>query len=263
LSLDIHARVESNRAVAERVRLVVFDMAGTTVHDDGLVLECFVAAAEAVGLEATREELNERMGLSKLQVFDELSKRQLGRTREAEALRDQGYDAFRRILEASYERGGVSGVSGAEGVFRWLHDRDVLVALNTGFYRRVTEIIVDKLGWKSAVDAVVCVEDVVEGRPAPYMIHEAMQRCRVHSVNEVIAVGDTPSDMIAGINSGALGVIGVTSGAHTGASLRRYPATHIVESVRDLPAIIERLSRIERSRTAIFAKRKSEDDARS
>jgi phosphonatase-like hydrolase len=247
------------------VRLVVFDMAGTTVHDEGLVLECFVAAAEAVGLVVTREELNERMGLSKHQVFDELARRQLGtaRSKEAEALRDNGYDAFRRILEASYERGGVSQVRGTEAVFAWLRRHEVKIALNTGFYQRVTDIIVEKLGWRNTVDAVVCVDDVREGRPTPYMIHEAMQRCRVHAVSEVIVVGDTPSDMIAGFNSGARAVVGVTSGAHTGASLRRFPATHITESVRDLPHIIERLGRIERSRASILDKLTSEEDLRS
>src|SRR5438105_1509362 len=133
-----------------RIDLVVFDMAGTTVHDDGLVLECFVGAAEAVGLRVSREELNDRMGLSKLEVFDELTKRQFGRGREKEAaeMRDQGYDAFRRVLEGAYEHGGVSAVPGAACVFEWLAKRGVKRALNTGFYRRVTEIIVDKLGWK-------------------------------------------------------------------------------------------------------------------
>ena len=66
------------------VGLVVFDMAGTTVQDDGMVLECFVAAAEYVGLRVSREELNDRMGLSKIAVFDELSRRQVGPGRDEE-----------------------------------------------------------------------------------------------------------------------------------------------------------------------------------
>lgn len=232
------------------VRLVVFDMAGTTVQDNGLVLECFVAAAEAVGLSATREELNDRMGRSKLEVFDELAKRQLGRDREKEAadLRDRGYDVFRRVMEAAYQQGGVRPVPGASGVFAWLRERGIKVVLNTGFYRRVTEIIVDKLGWETEVDGVVCVDDVREGRPAPYMIHEAMQRTGVRAVSEVAVVGDTPADILAGKNSGAVAVIGVTSGAHSGATLRRYPATHIIESVREVPAMLARVERLERQR---------------
>jgi phosphonatase-like hydrolase len=242
------------------VRLVVFDMAGTTVHDDGLVLECFVAAAEQVGLAVTRDELNDRMGMSKHFVFDELSKRQLGAGRAAEELRDRGYEIFRRVLEAAYEKGGVAPVRGAEGVFETLHESNVKCALNTGFYRKVTDIIVDKLGWRNKVDAVVCVDDVAEGRPAPYMIHEAMQRCRVRAVDEVVVIGDTPADMIAGKCSGARAVVGVLSGAHTGSTLRRYPATHILDSVRDLPAMLGRLGRIGRAKeNGLYAKRLVEE----
>ena len=232
--------------MAGGVQLVVFDMAGTTVHDDGMVLECFVAAAGHVGLRVSRDELNDRMGASKRAVFDELARRQAGpgRDEEARALRDRGYEAFCAVLEGAYARAGVAPIAGAEGVFARLRSRGVKVALNTGFYRRVTDIIVEGLRWRDAVDAVVCVDDVREGRPAPYMIHEAMQRCGVHGVDEVVVVGDTPVDMLAGRNAGARAVVGVTSGSHPAATLRRFPSTHVLPSVRELPAMLDRLGRL-------------------
>jgi phosphonatase-like hydrolase len=238
--------IPSRSFVAARagVRLVVFDMAGTTVRDDDLVLTCFVAAAEQVGLSISREDLNARMGGSKRAVFEAFAQRQFGPGPAADAARDRGYEVFRAVLEGAYERVGVEGIEGAEATFAWLRERGVRVALNTGFYRRVTDLIVDRLGWRSAVDAVVCDDDVREGRPAPYMIFEAMQRCGVHAVDEVVAVGDTPSDMIAGRNAGARAVVGVTSGSHTAATLRRHPATHVVGSVRELPEVLERLGRL-------------------
>ena len=228
------------------VGLVVFDMAGTTVHDDGMVLECFVAAAGHVGLRVSRDELNDRMGRSKREVFAEFARRQVGPGREAEAraLGDRGYEAFCEVLEGAYARAGVAPIDGAAGVFAWLRARGVKVALNTGFYRRVTDIIVAGLRWQDAVDAVVCVDDVREGRPAPYMIHAAMQRCGVHAVDAVVVVGDTPADMLAGRNAGARAVVGVTSGSHPAATLRRHPSTHVLGSVRDLPAMLERLGRL-------------------
>lgn len=242
------------------VRLVVFDMAGTTVHDEGLVLDCFVEAAGAIGLTATREELNDRMGISKHRVFDELSRRQLGPGQAAEALRDKGYALFTRILEGAYEKSGIAPVRGAEEVFEKLHAHRIKCALNTGFYRKVTDIIVDKLGWRNKVDAVVCVDDVAEGRPSPYMIFEAMQRCRVRAVEETVVVGDTPSDMIAGRRSGARAVAGVLTGAHTGSTLRRYPATHILESVREIPGLLERLGRVDRAtQNGLYEKRLVEE----
>jgi phosphonatase-like hydrolase len=227
------------------VSLVVLDMAGTTVRDDGVVLECFVAAADAVGLEASRAELNARMGQSKLEVFDELSARQLGAGEAASRLAQNGFDAFRRILERVYVGGGVAPMPGAEGIIGWLRERGTRVALNTGFYRAVTEQLVNALGWRSMVDAVVCADDVPRGRPAPFLIHHAMQRCDVASVHEVVAVGDTPSDVAAGHNAGARGVVAVTSGSHTAAELRRCQPTHLVRDVTELRRIIERLERLD------------------
>ncbi|MDO9021905.1 MAG: HAD hydrolase-like protein [Deltaproteobacteria bacterium] len=82
---------------------------------------------------------------------------------------------------------------------------------------------------------MVCVDDL-RGGPAPYMLHEAMQCCGVHGVDEVAVVGDTPSDMLAGRNPGARAVVGVTSGSRDAGTLRRCPSTHVIDSVRDLPS---------------------------
>lgn len=224
-------------AAASGVRLVVFDMAGTTVRDDALVLNCFVEAAQRVGLDVSREELNARMGESKRALFDALARRQ-----RAPEVAARGYETFRAVLEEAYARAGAAPIDGAERVFARLRADGVRVALNTGFYRRVADLLVERLGWRDVVDAVVCDDDVPEGRPAPYMIHAAMQRCGVHDVRDVAVVGDTPSDMLAGRNAGARAVVGVTSGSHTAASLRRYPATHVVESVRDIPAVLAALA---------------------
>lgn len=228
-------------APRDAVRLVVFDMAGTTVRDDDLVLGCFIAAAERVGITATRESINARMGASKRAVFEALARDQ--GVDDPEALRDRGYKAFRDLLEGAYERDGATAVDGAERVFERLRERGVRVALNTGFYREVTELLLARLGWKHAVDAVVCDDDVREGRPAPYMIFEAMQRCGVHAASGVIVVGDTPSDMLAGRNADVAEVVGVTTGSHRASSLWDAGATLVFESVRDIPALVARLER--------------------
>ncbi|MGW9181615.1 haloacid dehalogenase, partial [Agromyces sp. NPDC055658] len=63
------------------ISLVVFDMAGTTVEDSGLVQQSFLAADNHAGLsktEADREEMlryvSDTMGQSKIVVFRHLAK---------------------------------------------------------------------------------------------------------------------------------------------------------------------------------------------
>jgi len=71
-----------------------------------------------------------------------------------------------------------------------------------------------------------------------------MQRCGVESVAEVAVVGDTPSDIYAGRNSGASWVVGVQSGAHPARVLRRTPLTHLIEGVWELPSWVRRVTRL-------------------
>ncbi|MCA9602152.1 MAG: phosphonatase-like hydrolase [Polyangiales bacterium] len=225
------------------IDLVVFDMAGTVIKDDDVVLDAFVRAATETGLTTTREEINARMGMGKLEVFDELAGRQSREGAERARLRDAGYAAFRRTLEDAYRQGGVAAMPGAHTAVQGLRRQGIRVALNTGFYRAVTDILVDRAGFAGAVDAVVCVDDVPVGRPYPFMIFEAMARTQTPSVARVAVVGDTPVDIEAGRNAGARLVVGVTSGAHTARTLRHHGATHVVDGVHNVPELVRRTSR--------------------
>src|SRR5215471_21256523 len=57
------------------IQLVVFDLAGTTVDDRGMVLECFVETVQTYDLPSTAEELNDKMGLNKREVLGMLAGR--------------------------------------------------------------------------------------------------------------------------------------------------------------------------------------------
>ena len=75
------------------------------------------------------------------------------------------------------------------------------------------------------------------GRPAPYLIFQAMQKTLVHPVARVAAIGDTTLDLQAGANAGAGWVIGVLSGAHDLATLGRIPHTHLLPSIAEVPLL--------------------------
>ena len=64
-----------------------------------------------------------------------------------------------------------------------------------------------------------------------------MERTNVHSVHEVLNVGDTDLDLRAGSNAGVRWNVGVLTGAHDRETLSRAPHTHLLESVADLPAL--------------------------
>jgi phosphonatase-like hydrolase len=227
-------------AGAQGIRLVVFDMAGTTIKDDDNVLRCFLEAAKRHHLSVTPEEVNAFMGASKRQVFHHFVTRQLGAGSQAREVLEAAYADFQRTLEDSYRNGPVEPIAGAEDTFRWLHDRGISVATTTGFYRRVADILIGRLGWdRGLVDASISADDVPKGRPAPFMVFAAMTRLGVESVHQVIKVGDTPFDLMEGHNAGVRGVVGVLTGSHRAETFGRVRHTHILPSVRELPDLIE------------------------
>jgi len=127
---------------------------------------------------------------------------------------------------------------GAVETFAWLRERGAKVALNTGFDREITELLVAALGWnRGVVDAVVCGDEVRRGRPAPQLIFRCMEATDTICVGKVAVVGDTILDLQAGHNVGARWNIGVLSGAHRREQMEREPHTHLLASVADLPSI--------------------------
>ena len=213
--------------------LVVFDMAGTTVHDGGEVVGAFADALADHGVTVTADELAAVRGASKRWAVRRFFPEGADGDRQA----DSAYAAFRAHLRARYGGGGARAMDGAEAVFEALRAAGIRVALNTGFDREITALLMAALGWeRGKVDALVCGDDVTAGRPAPYMIFRAMELTGTASVHEVASVGDTELDLLAGHNAGTRWNIGVLSGAHDAARLARAPHTHLADSIASLPA---------------------------
>jgi len=232
-----------------KIQLVVFDMAGTTVKDRGEVQACFIQAATSTGLQADVDRINSMMGWSKKQVFQTLWQEQIGRNiPEYQSKVEESFKKFKCILETHYKNQPVEPTEGCLELFEWLKDRQIKIALNTGFYRQVTDIILHHLGWnrslnseyigskESIIQASVTPSEIYnnEGRPAPFTIQKAMYRLGVKDPKTVITLGDTPADIEAGINAGCLFSFGVTNGTHTKEQLAQYPHDGLLSSLSEL-----------------------------
>jgi phosphonatase-like hydrolase len=225
----------------QEVKLVVFDLAGTVIEDAGQVPAAFTAVLRHHEIEITSESLREVRGASKREVIQRFVERQPGISKaEVLAHTEEIYNSFRSTLAGLYEKDGVREIAGATETFSWLQQRGVRVALNTGFDRTITELLLNSMRWNGdLINAVVCGDDVAQGRPAPYLIFRAMEMSGVTSVHQVTNVGDTVLDLQAGQNAGVRYNVGVLSGAHTKEQLEREPHTHLLSSVAMLPALWE------------------------
>ena len=219
------------------IRLAALDMAGTTVADEGAVEEAFQAALDAVGLTAGNlmddpgAYIRRTMGQSKITVFTEL----LGGDRHrAEAANT----AFEAAFDQAVDRGEVAALPGSEDVFAALRAGGVRICLTTGFSPATRDRIIGALGWEGLVDLALSPADAGRGRPWPDMILTAVLRLRIDDVAEVAVAGDTTSDLIAGMRSGASIGAGVLTGAHSAEELAEAPHTHLLGSVRELPELL-------------------------
>jgi phosphonatase-like hydrolase len=220
-----------------RVKLVVFDMAGTTVHDGDAVGSCFRAALAAAGLSAGPEAINAVMGLPKPEAIRRLTGPSVPQQR-VDAIHE---DFVARMMTYYETHSAVREVDGASALFARLRAAGVKVGLNTGFSRPIVEVLLNRLAWREGqtFDASVTSDEVPRGRPHPDMILYLMRKLDIADARTVAKVGDTPVDLEEGKAAGCGWNIGITSGTHTRAQLVRSPHTHLIDGLAELVAVLE------------------------
>lgn len=237
------------------ITLAVFDMAGTTIDDGGAVYDALRIAVEETGVAVAPADLQTWMGAEKRAAIAALIELGGGDPEHPAGKVDAAFGRFRELLDELYTAQPPTPIPGAPEAIAALRASGVRVALTTGFSRDVAEGLLEQLGWvvgaddgagvdagtelgSLQLDALVCGDEVAAGRPAPYMIHRAMERTGTLAVSEVLVAGDTAVDVEAGANAGAAITLGVLTGKLDRAAFDGRPCTAVLDSVADVPAFL-------------------------
>lgn len=220
------------------MQLAVLDLAGTTMADDGLVLEAMRAGLRACRVRtdgpcypALDRQARATMDRSTLTVFGELLDGDMYRARRAHA-------AFTEFLGAAAEDGRVRPVPGAPAALDALRDAGVGVALTCGFAPDLRDVLVVALGFAARADVVLCPADVDgRGLPDPDLVHAALRRAGAEPAQAAVA-GDATAGIDAAVRAGAGLAVGVRGGAHGEPRLRAAGADTVIDSVAELPALL-------------------------
>ena len=217
----------------EKLALVVFDVAGTTARDEGLVVEAFERAISAQGVENSIDELRAKieyvratMGQRKIDVFMHLYN-------DDSAKATQAHDDFvSSYIQLIYE-GRLEEFDGISDLFASLRADGIAVAITTGFPREILDSIIEALQWREMIDISIAASEVEQGRPAPDMINRCIEIAEkslniVIRADQVCVVGDTESDIQSAVAAGARYRIGVTTGEHSKEQLEQAGATHVL-----------------------------------
>lgn len=220
------------------IQLFVFDMAGTTVDEDNVVYKTLHRAVEDAGYEVSLEEvLLLGAGQEKLQALKAILAE-----REAKPEVINGiFERFQDMLREAYDKLDVRPQPGSEKLFRYLREKGIKVVLNTGYNNATARNLLDKLNWKEGrdIDLLVTADQVANPRPKGDMIVKAMQHFGISDPSTVAKIGDSIIDIEEGRSASCSLSIGITTGAHTREQLLQANPDLIVESLDEIPKLLE------------------------
>lgn len=222
------------------IKMVVFDMAGTTVDEQNVVYKTLQQAINKGGVSVTLEEvLAEGGGKEKKAAITDIVGKFAPGT-DAEVI-DAMFAGFLTELDAAYNDLDVIPVEGAVSVFATLMDNGIRVVLNTGYNRETAEKLLGKLGWEQDVhyDLLVTASDVEKARPFPDMILRAMELAGLTDPAMVLKIGDSGIDIEEGIQAGCGLTVGITTGAQTREQLQAAGPDFIIDALMELLDIVE------------------------
>ena len=255
------------------LKAVIFDWAGTMI-DFGCMapVAAYQTAFAAEGIDLAAADARRDMGMAKLDHVKEILKiervAEAWRAKtgqapaEADALRI--YASLEPLMAASAARHSTL-IPGAAATFAELKRRGLKVGSGTGYTRQMmADILPHAAAQGYAPDAVVCAGETLEGRPSPLMVWKALVELGVWPASAVVKVDDAEVGMAEGRNAGCWTVGVAASGNGVGLSLAEYEALpvaerrplveaaaaslraagahFVIDSVADLPAVLDQIA---------------------
>jgi phosphonoacetaldehyde hydrolase len=255
-----------------RLRAVVLDWAGT-IQDCGsrAPVAAFIELFGHFGIEITVAQARAPMGMFKKDHIRAIgSDADVARSWQRHHLRPfteddvaEMYLALGAIQEDILPAYGEL-IEGTLEAAEQIRARGYRVGSTTGYPRSAGSIAAAcAIRQGFAADVMICADEVPAGRPEPWMLLRAMEALRVYPPSAVVKVGDTKVDIGEALNAGAWAVGVSRTGNYVGLSeeeaaatppaelevavaaaaetLRREGAHYVIESIADLPAVLDEI----------------------
>lgn len=225
------------------VELVVFDIAGTTVKDNGEIAKAFQQAMREHSYKIPIEKINPLMGYKKTEAIKKmLNEYEADKVKITDDYIDKIHERFVALMVEYYNTTDeLQPLPNVKDVFIYLKEKNIKIGLDTGFPNEITDVIIERLGWlkNNFINYVVSSNQVPAGRPQPYMIQKMMEQAGITDAKKVIKIGDTETDINEGLNAGCLYSIGITTGAFTKEALEPYKPSFIFNDMKELIDLFE------------------------
>ncbi len=257
-----------------RFKAVVFDWAGTVIDFGSFApMGAFVETFARFGVETTIADARKPMGLPKRAHIAAM----LGEPHIAEGWRkaqgappdEAAIDAVYRIfvpLNEEVVKDYCTLIPGTLEAVACARDMGMKIGSTTGYTRSIMERVLPLAAAQGyAPDNLICADDLPFGRPTPIGMYKCFLDLMVFPASAVIKVDDTEAGIAEGVAAGCVTVGLTLSGneagltpeqlsaldagerqalhEHVAAKLLAAGADHVIGTVAELPALIERLER--------------------
>ena len=225
----------------KNIKLAVFDMAGTTVQENGIIYNVLYNTLRSFNIDVDKKDIKSWHGLNKYEVLNKYLTMKEGyckqcRNNNLEKLKINVHKTFEGNLKLEYFYSDKLSLMDEQlpELFNKARYKGIKIALNTGYPRDIQKEIINKLHMNEFIDSYISSEDVPYSRPYPYMIFNLMEKYKIQSTQHVIKVGDTTNDILEGLNAGCYKSIGVLTGAENKEDLINAGANIVVDNVKKL-----------------------------
>lgn len=257
-----------------RFKAVIFDWAGTMVDFGSFApMGVFVKAFARFDIAATIDDARAPMGLPKWDhiraMMDRPNIATQWRERYGQAPSDADVDQVYAIFVPMNEQVAADYadlVPGALDVVAYLRARNVKIGSTTGYTRSIMKHVLPvaaRQGYEP--DNLICADDLSEGRPGPLGMYQCFVDLGVYPPEAVLKVDDTVPGLQEGVAAGCVTVGLALSGNFVGktveeiaamdaaeldvlrqaatAELLAGGADYVIDTVADLPALMDQLDR--------------------
>ena len=197
--------------MAERIKAVIFDWAGTTVDYGSFApVKGFIDGFRSIGIEITNEMARKPMGLLKMDhtraiaamLPEPISEEQI----------QKAYKVFEETLFANIGR-HCDIKEYVVGTVAELREQGIKIGSTTGYTSMMMETVISQAAVQGYFpDVCVAPDQVAKGRPFPYMIWSNLMQFGISDSREAVKIGDTMADIAEGKNADCW-TVGVVMGS--------------------------------------------------
>ncbi|MFI3227106.1 MAG: phosphonoacetaldehyde hydrolase [Clostridia bacterium] len=206
----------------KKIEAVIFDWAGTTVDFGSFApVGAFLETFRIKGIEPTLDEVRAPMGMLKkehirtmleMERIENLYVELYGH-KYTETELDEMYNFYEKALISVLNDYAEPKPFVLDTIAK-LREKGIKIGSTTGYNDKMMAVIVPKAEQNGYSPDFWCSPDLVDSksRPAPFMVFRNMEELNISSVNAVVKVGDTVSDIEEGKNAGVVAV-GIIEGS--------------------------------------------------